>query len=53
MSGILNGRFRSQGQWWRGGRVGRGRGATIINYYSGSTTKHKGLCFALGKHIFD
>ena len=35
--------------WWGWGRVRDAKGYG----YSGDTTKHKGLCSALGIHIFD
>ena len=44
-----NGGTRIQGQVG----LGRGRESARGDNHSGSTTKHKGLCFALGKHIFD
>ena len=53
----MSGRSGKQGRSGRSksgtsnGRGGRGRG----NYYSGSdkVVKHKGLCAALGSHVFD
>jgi hypothetical protein len=47
----MSGRGRGRGGRGRGGR-GRGRGQS----YSGTgaaTAKHKGLCSALGNHVFD
>ena len=49
MSGRVNGICERQGL---GGR-GRGRGAAIGNNYYGATSNHKGLCSALGNHVFD
>lgn len=36
----------------RGGR-GRGRSARGNNYSTANTTRHRGLCAALGNHVFD
>ena len=49
MSGRVNGICGSQGL---GGR-GRGIVAAIVNNYYGATSNHKGLCSALGNHVFD
>ena len=51
MSGKGSGRGIYQGQGDRGGR-GRGRYARGYSY-SGATPKHKGMCSALGNHVFD
>jgi hypothetical protein len=51
MSGGRGGRGRAGN---RGGNPGRGRGkGRGSNYASASTVKHKGLCAALGNHVFD
>ena len=50
MSGRGNRQGRGRGRGGRGSRRGRGgRG----NYGSGSTSKSKGMCGALGNHVFD
>jgi hypothetical protein len=54
----LSGRGGRQGRGNRGGRDGnhggRGRGQARGSSYSASTAiKHKGLCAALGNHVFD
>ena len=41
------GRGRTQGRGRGRGNSGRG------NFYTGTTVKHKGLCSALGMHVFD
>ena len=51
MSGKGSGRGSYQCQGVRGVRV-RGRSDRGYSYY-GATTKNKGLCSALGNHVFD
>ena len=47
------GSVRGGYQGW-GGRGGQGRGRAARGYgYSGGTPEHKGLCSALGIHVFD
>ena len=54
MSGRGSGRGSYQGGVVQGGQGGRVRGRVSIGYnYYGATTNHKGLCSAIGIHVFD
>ena len=52
MARASNGRGRSN-RGGREGRGGRGRAAARGSNYAGTTVKAKGLCSALGAHVFD
>ena len=54
ISGTGSGRCGHQVRGGQGGRGGQVRGRAARGYsYSDVTTKHKGLCSAIGIHVFD